>query len=178
MKNCNFCNIEFEPKHLTRGNEQLYCSHSCRSKYYHQKGLAKKIQNALERQDNETTKTREAPTEVRTYSKQLNTDFNAFRSPNFDVSIELIEKKFEAKHEALEYKLRYEQCMKEIEIIRTENAMLKTELEDMDDQDDQEPGIMGMISGLAEKNPMLFDGIGLLMKNEKVRNYIISLVPE
>ena len=34
MKICKNCNAEFQPKHETRGHEQIYCSIPCRTQSY------------------------------------------------------------------------------------------------------------------------------------------------
>lgn len=42
MKNCKNCNAEFQPKHETRGHEQLYCSIKCRLAAYKKRVNEKK----------------------------------------------------------------------------------------------------------------------------------------
>ena len=37
MNFCKNCNIQFIPKHLTRGHKQIYCSPKCRMLAYHQR---------------------------------------------------------------------------------------------------------------------------------------------
>lgn len=45
MNFCKNCNIEFIPKHSTRGCKQIYCSVKCRTSAYHKR--AKFIKNIV-----------------------------------------------------------------------------------------------------------------------------------
>ena len=44
MNFCENCNIEYIPKHLTRGHKQIYCSVKCRNLAY---GIRSKYKNNI-----------------------------------------------------------------------------------------------------------------------------------
>jgi hypothetical protein len=93
-----------------------------------------------------------------------------------NVNLEILEGKYHAKTEALEYKLRYEQVQRDFEELKAKYMKLENEFEE--DEGEEESGIMGSIVTMVGNSTILGDAIGSYMSNEKVKNFIISLVPD
>ena len=108
MKQCKNCSTEFEPKHETRGHEQLYCSIKCRTESY-----KKRVMNKIHENENKETQeqSRISGVDLQRTEHRINPMGNYI--PN--VNLEILEGKYQAKTEALEYKLRYEGLVKELE---------------------------------------------------------------
>ena len=170
MKQCKNCSNEFEPKHETRGHEQIYCSIKCRTEAY-KKRLMEKTQ------DNEIKETKEqvkvSGIDLQRTDNRINPMGNYF--PN--VNLEILEGKYQAKTEALEYKLRYEQLQKELEIYKVKVMELENEL-DENDNENEDSGYMGSVMELAKTSPELGNAIGKLLQSEKVQNFLINLIPD
>lgn len=172
MKQCKNCSTEFEPKHETRGHEQLYCSIKCRTESY-KKRVMHKIQ------DNENKETQDesriSGVDLQRTEHRINPMGNYI--PN--VNLEILEGKYQAKTEALEYKLRYEQSQKELENLRIKVMELENELEEYDSEGEGESdGYMGAIMDIAKTSPELGNALGKLLQNPKVQNFVINLIPD
>jgi hypothetical protein len=94
-----------------------------------------------------------------------------------NVNLEIIEGKYQAKTEALEYKLRYEQVQRDLEELKAKYMKLESECEE-DEGEEESGGIMGNIVTMVGNSTILGDAIGNIISTEKVRNFIISLVPD
>jgi len=92
-----------------------------------------------------------------------------------NVNLEILEGKYQAKTEALEYKLRYEQVQRDFEQLKEKYMKLESECEE--DEGDEESGIMGNIMTMVGNSTILGDAIGGIISDENVRNFIVSLVP-
>jgi hypothetical protein len=92
-----------------------------------------------------------------------------------NVNLEVLEGKYQAKTEALEYKLRYEQVQRDFEELKAKYMKLESECEE--DEGEEESGIMGNIMTMVGNSTILGDAIGGIISNENVRNFIVSLVP-
>ena len=170
MKQCKNCSNEFEPKHETRGHEQMYCSIKCRTEAYKKR----QIDKALNNESNENKEDIRIP-ELQRSNYSINTNGNLM--PN--VNLEILEGKYQAKTEALEYKLRYENIVKELEDAKRKIFELEQELDEYDDEGQEESeGYMGAIMDLAKNSPELGNAIGKLLQNEKVQNFVINLIPD
>lgn len=170
MKQCKNCSTEFEPKHETRGHEQIYCSVKCRMDAY-------KKRTMLTHQDNEKENEIKAisSTDIQRSEHRINSMGNYI--PN--VNLEILEGKYQAKTEALEYKLRYEQSQKELETLRIKVMELENELEEYDSEGEAESdGYMGAIMDIAKTSPELGNALGKLLQNPKVQNFVINLIPD
>jgi len=172
MKQCKNCSAEFEPKHETRGHEQLYCSIKCRTEAY-------KKRTTQKHQDNEEkepeAQSRISGADLQRAEHRINPMGNYI--PN--VNLEILEGKYQAKTEALEYKLRYEATCKELEIAKSRIFELEQELDELDiDEDDNEGNIMGAVMDIAKTSPELGNAIGKLLQNQKVQNFVINLIPD
>jgi hypothetical protein len=95
-----------------------------------------------------------------------------------NVNLEILEGKYQAKTEALEYKLRYEQVQRNFEELKAKYMKLENEFEEDESEGEEESGIMGSIVTMVGNSTILGDAIGGYMSNEKVKNFIISLVPD
>jgi hypothetical protein len=94
-----------------------------------------------------------------------------------NVNLEILEGKYQAKTEALEYKLRYEQVQRDLEELKAKYMKLESECEE-DEGEEESGGIMGNIVTMVGNSTILGDAIGNIISTEKVRNFIISLVPD
>jgi hypothetical protein len=102
--------------------------------------------------------------------------FNPMGNYYPNVNLEIIEGKYQAKTEALEYKLRYEQVQRDFEELKAKYMKLESECEE--DEGEEESGIMGNIMTMVGNSTILGDAIGGIISSEKVKNFIISLVPD
>lgn len=167
MKECKNCSVEFEPKHETRGHEQLYCSVKCRMDAYKKRTM---ITHQDEARKPETIQADRSINFQRSEDR-VNPMGNYY--PN--VNLEVLEGKYQAKTEALEYKLRYEQVQRDFEELKAKYMKLESECEE--DEGEEESGIMGNIMTMVGNSTILGDAIGGIISNENVRNFIVSLVP-
>lgn len=167
MKQCKNCSIDFEPKHETRGHEQLYCSVKCRMDAYKKRTI---LTNQDEARKPETIQA-DRNINIQRSEDRVNPMGNYY--PN--VNLEILEGKYQAKTEALEYKLRYEQVQRDFEQLKEKYMKLESECEE--DEGDEESGIMGNIMTMVGNSTILGDAIGGIISDENVRNFIVSLVP-
>jgi len=168
MKQCKNCSAEFQSKHETRGHEQLYCSVKCRMDAYKKRTM---ITNQDEARKPETIQS-DRSINIQRSEDRVNPMGNYY--PN--VNLEIIEGKYQAKTEALEYKLRYEQVQRDFEELKAKYMKLESECEE--DEGEEESGIMGNIVTMVGNSTILGDAIGGIISTEKVKNFIISLVPD
>lgn len=172
MKQCKNCSNEFEPKHETRGHEQLYCSIKCRTEAY-KKRITQKHQGNENKETQEQSRVSAADLQRAEYRTNPMGNY----IPN--VNLEILEGKYQAKTEALEYKLRYESVSKELEMAKSRIFQLEQEIDELDiDEDDNEGNIMGAILDKIKTSPELGNAIGKLLQNEKVQNFVINLIPD
>lgn len=170
MKQCKNCSAEYEPKHETRGHEQLYCSVKCRMDAY-------KKRTMLTHQDEaRKPETIQADRSINFQRSEDRVNPMGNHIPN--VNLEILEGKYQAKTEALEYKLRYEQVQRNFEELKAKYMKLENEFEEDESEGEEESGIMGSIVTMVGNSTILGDAIGGYMSNEKVKNFIISLVPD
>ena len=169
MKECKNCSAQFEPKHETRGHEQLYCSVKCRMDAYKKRTMTINQDEARKPETNETN----SRTDLQRSEDRINPMGNYI--PN--VNLEILEGKYQAKTEALEYKLRCEILVKELENANKRINELENELQESDEGEEESGGIMGNIMTMVGNSTILGDAIGGIISDEKVRNFIVSLVP-
>jgi hypothetical protein len=172
MKECKNCSTEFEPKHETRGHEQLYCSIKCRTESY-----KKRVMNKIQGNENKETQeqSRISGVDLQRTEHRINPMGNYI--PN--VNLEILEGKYQAKTEALEYKLRYENLLKELETAKQKIFELEQELDEYDTEGQEESdGYMGAIMDIAKTSPELGNALGKLLQNPKVQNFVINLIPD
>jgi len=170
MKQCKNCSAEFQSKHETRGHEQLYCSVKCRMDAYKKRTM---ITNQDEARKPETIQS-DSRINLQRSEDRINPMGNYMPNVNF----EILEGKYIAKSEALEYKLRCEILVKELENANKKIMDLENELDESDEGEEESGGIMGNVMTMVGNSTILGDAIGGLISNEKVKNFIISLVPD
>jgi DNA-binding ferritin-like protein (Dps family) len=170
MKECKNCSAQFEPKHETRGHEQLYCSVKCRMDAYKKRTMTINQDEARKPETNETN----SRTNLQRSEDRINPMGNYI--PN--VNLEILEGKYQAKTEALEYKLRCEILVKELENANRKINELENQLQESDEGEEESGGIMGNIMTMVGNSTILGDAIGGLISNDKVKNFIVSLVPD
>jgi hypothetical protein len=170
MKQCKNCSIEFEPKHETRGHEQVYCSIKCRTESY-----KKRVMNKIQENENKETQeqSRISGVDLQRPEHRINPMGNYI--PN--VNLEILEGKYQAKTEALEYKLKYEQSQRELEMLKAKCMELENELDEYEG-DGESDGYMGAIMDIAKTSPELGNALGKLLQNPKVQNFVINLIPD
>jgi chromosome segregation ATPase len=96
-----------------------------------------------------------------------------------NVNLEILEGKYQAKTEALEYKLRYEQTQKELENANRKIMDLENELDQYENEGEEESdGYMGAIMEIAKTSPELGNALGKLLQNPKVQNFVVNLIPD
>lgn len=179
MKQCKHCSTEFQPKHETRGHEQIYCSVKCRYESYKQRANEK----------------RNTPSDLRGgypgYSGNISGGTTSERpSANLErvhdnshtygslLSVgllETIEGKFAAKTEAIEFKLRCEQLEKENENLRGQLSKLELQKVDDDDDDDEDHGALGSVLGLMDKYP---EASRVIIESPFLQNIITQFIPK
>ena len=185
MKNCKNCNVEFTPIHESRGHEQVYCSIKCRSQAYkNRKELNSKMftEENVKQVENEILRQAEAiknksGVNMERQDYRINPERNVYN----DVNLEMLEGKYQAKTEALEYKLRYENITKELEEAKKTIINLELEIEELESEnnsEDENPFNMKNIMGMVQNNQELGNAVGKLLQNEKLQNFIISIVPD
>jgi hypothetical protein len=171
MKQCKNCSTEFEAKHETRGHEQLYCSIKCRTESY-----KKRVMNKIQENENKETQeqSRISGVDLQRTEHRINPMGNYI--PN--VNLEILEGKYQAKTEALEYKLRYEGLVKELEDAKRKIMELELELDEYSEGEEESDGYMGAIMDIAKTSPELGNALGKLLQNPKVQNFVINLIPD
>jgi len=168
MKQCKNCSADFQSKHETRGHEQLYCSVKCRMDAYKKRTM---ITNQDEVKQPETIQN--SRIDLQRSENRTNPMGNYI--PN--VNLEILEGKYQAKTEALEYKLRYEQSQRELEIFKAKYMELENELDEYEGEGESD-GYMGAIMEIAKTSPELGNALGKLLQNPKVQNFVINLIPD
>ena len=184
MKLCKNCNVEFTPIHESRGQEQVYCCIRCRTESYKKRVINKEIEKKLDNSEiiygTEQEILRQA-NDIRERSINVERQRDIIipnRSTYNDFNIEMLEGKYQAKTEALEYKLKYEQCIKELEACKIEILELESELQENDSEGLKEPnnGYMGQIIDLVKTSPELGNALGKFLQNEKIQNFVTSII--
>jgi hypothetical protein len=189
MKVCKNCNVEFKPIHESRGQEQIYCCIKCRTESYKKRVINKELETKLDSRRIDSEIIYGTEQEILRQAKDITNrninmerqrdNINPNRSNINDVNLEILESKYQAKTEALEYKLKYEMALEKIELANKRIFELEQELEEFDnDQDSGENDIMGSIMDMAKNSPELGNAVGKLLQNEKMQRWVISLVPD
>jgi hypothetical protein len=185
MKICKNCNAEFKPIHESRGQEQIYCCIKCRTDNYKKRVMNKEIKNKLDNSEiiygteQEILRQAKDITSRSINMERQRDNINTSRGNYSDVNLEILEGKYQAKTEALEYKLKYENALEKIELANKRIFELEQELDEYDDdQDSGENNMMGSIMDMAKNSPVLGDALGKYLQNEKVYNLVVSLIPD
>jgi len=185
MKVCKNCNKEFTPIHESRGQEQVYCCIRCRTESYKKRVINKELEKKLDNSEliygteQEILRQAKDITNRNINMERQRDNINPNRSNINDVNLEILEGKYQAKTEALEYKLKYENALEKIELANKKIFELEQELEEYnDEQDSGENDMIGSIMDMAKNSPELGNALGKLLQNPKVQNFVVSLVPD
>jgi hypothetical protein len=142
--NCKECNAEFTPSQ-NRGHEQQYCSHVCRQKAgnkRHKERLLNQIINENGQQITYPSRNSGNMDQVQRERVPISTGVGVI-SDNY---LAILERLYEAKGEAYQYKLKCENLEKELMQKNQELAEMEEELSE--DIDHGHRGILGSIEGL------------------------------
>ena len=155
MKNCKNCGAEFEPKHATRGAEQIYCTKKC-NQISAKKRREEKIINDLKiKMSNENLQQQPAQdngaNEIRNMAQRTMGDFSANRWNHPNDAMATIEKLYETKNENQFLKFKLETLEKENLQLEAEIDRLETELELSEVEEDG--GFLGGMVDQFKKDP-------------------------
>ena len=168
MKNCKNCNAEFQPKHESRGHEQLYCSVKCRAEAYKKRSNERKSPELQQQeQENQFKKT-----EIIGNMERQNDSLLQLRSDNYTHVVSLLEKLSEAKTEAIRYQLKCEQLQKENEELKIKSKNLEMELSEIEESDEDEND-NDIISGLMtnfKKDPVSTINFATSLFNQLIKS--------
>jgi hypothetical protein len=154
-KNCVVCSSPFSVPETNRGTEKIYCSTSCRSKAGNERMFKKLINQSSQPVLNEPTIN---PTNQFTRKESEVQAFNPPPIYSNDRSLGYIERNYEAKVEALEYKLRLEGALKELEALKSEILVLESELEALPPPENKsEKVVMGLIENVIPLVPVFLE---------------------
>ena len=154
-KNCLVCSSPFTIPETNRGTEKVYCSSSCRSKAGNERMFKKLINQSTQPVLNEPTI---IPTNQFTHKESEVQTFNPSRGYSDDRSLGYIERNYEAKVEALEYKLRLEGALRELDTLKSEIIELEAELDALPPPETKsEKVVMGLIEGAMPLFPIILE---------------------
>lgn len=154
-KNCLVCSSPFTIPEINRGTEKVYCSSSCRSKAGNERMFKKLINQSTQPVLNETTV---KPSIEPSFEQTQIQASNPSRSSFDDRSLGYIERNYEAKVEALEYKLRLEGALRELDTLKGEILELEAELDALPPPETKsEKVVMGLIEGAMPLFPIILE---------------------
>ena len=149
MKNCKQCNNAFEPTH-NRGHEQLYCSAKC-ARLSARLRREKRLKNVYEKKDEPL----QADANNSTSSQNSNLDERKMGGvgtggrgfPNYGMANteNLYDKYYEAKIEGVQYKLENQMLRKELELKERVIIELESEIDELENEEENEGGIIGSV---------------------------------
>lgn len=143
MKSCKNCGAEFQPKHETRGHEQIYCSIKCRNEAY-----KKRVNERAQAEQHEK------PESIGNVERKDN-GLLQLRSDSHTDLIGLLEKLGEAKTEVVRYQLKCEALEKENQELKIKVSQLEMELDSLEDSDDDpENDIIAGVMTNFKKDPV------------------------
>lgn len=167
MKNCKNCNAEFQPKHESRGHEQIYCSIKCRSEAYKKRSNERKSPELQQQeQENQFKKAENIG-----YVERKNDELLQFRSDSYYDIISLLEKLSDAKTEVVRYQLKCEAFQKENEEMKNKIYQLESEIDALEEDEDESEN--DMISGLMtnfKKDPVSTINFATSLFNQLIKS--------
>ena len=162
-KVCQHCNTEFEPKNIG-SFEQKYCSQKCRYTANNKIRAAK----ILNYQNRLTNVEQHIPTTTSginfNQAQQRHTDipiFGTASDSNFS-PYSLLEKRYDAKIEAMEFKLKCEELERRNTQLQQENVRLQLRIEEYQNEEEEEE-IGGGILGEILQNDMVKQALPLVL---------------
>jgi hypothetical protein len=161
-KVCINCKTEFEPKKIG-SHEQIYCSKICRYSANNQRRADKimNLENRLNEQQN-TTRNAASPNILQAQPNHTDIPFFGTASHSSLNPYSLIEKQYDAKVEALEYKLRSEELERRYKQLEYENIRLQSQLDEYENQEPEEDNTGGFIGQILQ-NDMIKQTLPLVL---------------
>lgn len=151
------CLIDFEPKSLTRGHEQVYCSVKCRNNFYKNRVTTKIIENAIQETKADTIQ-RQPNSEYNQsfYGGQRREDLRAHDRPGFftDSHMATIKELYEAKNESNYYKLKNEMIQDELKQLKIDYHNLEMETDNEGEEKSAYENILGGVMDEFKKDPI------------------------
>jgi hypothetical protein len=181
-RNCIFCEMPIDKK---KHGLVKFCSTQCRNKYYYKNKPMKETQEYESNQNQlnqnlvneEPRKVLSGNLEQKSFITENNNEWRR-NSPNISRGIldhdviRYLEENYNTKADLVASQLRLENAMKEIETLKIKYIELENEL----NEEEEEPsGFLGALNQIPE---WLQPAIGGILQSEKVKNYIIGLIPE
>lgn len=182
MKKCNYCKNEFEPI-ANRGTEQLYCSKACRIKAGNER-----YKQSLINQGNDNQKilggsfsgTQQTATSRidNVYQRTQNIP-NGITENSDNKYLDRIEKLYEER-----YKERIAAFQMEQQLIAMakNNELILAKLnqidQEEDEQEEEEGFTIGGVLNFMERFPILQQPIANILSDERVKDFVISMIPE
>lgn len=156
-KICAQCGTDFEPKNIG-SHPQVYCSKNCRYNANNKRRSAKVTE--LENRLKDEQQNKDASTGGANFiqAQQRYADIPIFGSPsNSSINpYSILEKQYDAKVEALEFKLKYEELERRYKHLEQENVRLQIELENSENYEEEEGT----------------DWIGAILQNDTVKQVL------
>jgi len=154
-KNCLVCSSPFTIPETSRGTEKVYCSSSCRSKAGNERMFKKLINQSNQPVLNEQPI---KPSIEHSFEQTQIQTSNPSRNYPDSSSLGYIERNYEAKVEALEYKLRLEGALRELDTLKSEILELEAELDALPPPETKsEKVVMGLIEGAMPLFPIILE---------------------
>ncbi len=162
-KVCTNCKTEFEPK-KTGSFEQVYCSQKCRHTA-NNKRRAEKIMNLENRYKDEDQNTNTTTTSNGILqSERAHTNIPVFGpASHSDTNIySILEKQYDAKIYAIEYKLKCEELERRYKQLEQENIRLQLKVEEYQVEEDEEENTGGILGEILQ-NDMVKQTLPLIL---------------
>lgn len=157
-KVCQQCNSEFEPKTKTGSFEQIYCSKKCRLTANNNR-RAQKIMDLENRYKDENQNTNSTATgNSIIQGERDHTNIPIFRSSSHsDTNLySILEKQYDAKINAIEYKLKCEELERRNTQLQQENIRLQLKVEQYENEEEEEQSTGGFLGEILQ-NDMVND---------------------
>jgi hypothetical protein len=158
MKKCKNCDAEFQPKHETRGHEQLYCGKKCQliaariRREERLKNIYEKKEVPLQSEANNSTSSKDSNLDERKMGG-VGTGGRGFPNYGMANTENLYDKYYEAKIEGVQYKLENQMLRKELELKERVIIELESEIDELENETENEGGIMGSVMDGFKKDP-------------------------
>jgi hypothetical protein len=152
-KLCTNCKTEFEPK-KTGSFEQIYCSQKCRHTA-NNKRRADKIMNLENRyKDEEQNTTTTTTSNGIVQGERSNTNIPIFGNPSHsDTNIySILEKQYDAKIYAIEFKLKCEELERRNKQLEQENIRLQLKVEQYESEEYEEESTGGILGEILQND--------------------------
>lgn len=163
-KVCQHCNTEFEPKSKTGSFEQIYCSKKCRLTANNHR-RAQKIMDLENRYKDENQNTNSTATgNSIIQGEREHTNIPIFRSSSHsDTNLySILEKQYDAKINAIEYKLKCEELERRNTQLQQENVRLQLKIEEYQNEEEEEENGGGILGEILQ-NDMVKQALPLVL---------------